>query len=706
MTTDPLTQDQLEGLVERFPLVDFACCAAFFSDDQPDDGQFLVHGQGRFLGVRMANGVKWFYSTASRPLGRPNARGERPPMKTKAPQGMRHLLVDDPSANELLVVEGEGHGVAVASVGYRGVVIAGGTQALLSNHAEARARRENIFRGKRVRILFDNDEPGRAAASRAAQAILAAGADRVAIVEVNWEPGTDVEDWLGQRATREEALGDLLGLLGGTSWYNPAAEDPENEEVEHVQSTSFRHGTGRYLAVAVWDEAEQQARLAVFGAGGEARTPESHNTVDHDEVRAVGAGWATLERWTMNGTTYVPDLRGDMLKQIENRALIMPAPPEDPGTSEDLWRAVSDFMREWVAVEEPFYNLMTSYVFMTYRLRDAGFEYVPYLRFHGPAGSGKGRALDVMRVLVYRGFATKPTKGNLHRVVDFYGDATLVIDEFNLSRTRSESTEELIDLLNLGNNLSQALPRVQREGRNQEMVIRTFNIFGPKILAGYISDEHEALARRSVTVEMGRVEVPDHMKVFCLPDDFYDRAYHLRARLLGWRGGKLALGQPAHADRHRRLLDVAGHEVGQVFWPLVEMVPASLPGALDDVLNCAVLRQKATVDSRRASAESQVVEAVASLWSRGRAYPLAKENLQLVATKDVAEYLGLQGSGSWREVTTALRGLGFDHRRPRTKNGEQVSGVVLDPEDPAVRRVMERYGIEWPPAEVGGEAGL
>ncbi|MCI0669766.1 MAG: hypothetical protein L0Y64_04850 [Myxococcaceae bacterium] len=399
-----------------------------------------------------------------------------------------------------------------------------------------------------------------------------------------------------------------------------------------------------------------------------------------------------MDSWMRAGVEYVPDSSGDVLDLVKSHQLVLPpAPSTAEDSSEALWRDLRAFMQQWVALAPEFFDVIVAYVLLTYRLEDASFPYVPYLRFHGKPESGKGRALEVVRELAWRGLQSKPTANNLHRVVQYFGDVTLVVDEFHLDRGMGrEAQETLIDTLNLGYHRSDGMLRVD-DHRGQK-IVRNFRLFGPKVFAGYGCDEHEALARRTVSIEMGKVDVPDAMDAPALALDFYAAAEALRARLLAWRGRKLSLGMPdPRSARASALRQRAGRGVAQVFWPLAEMVPEGMESELEAIYRCAEARRADTRQVREVTPEGAALEALANLWQRGAAHESS------ILTEDVAAEVDGEPVSTGR----MLRKLGLVHHRVRAKGGRK-GAFLVSAADPVLQAVMDHYGVAWP-REGGGK---
>lgn len=692
------------ALTQRFRHFDAERCASIFHVDQEEDGQWHVREQGRFPAVRMTNGVIWFYDPERRPR-RLNREGrDVGVMKSRAPRGERHLLVADPSADELVFVEGEGHAVALVSCGVPGVVACGGVNVFQTHAGWAQEELTRIVRGKRVRLCFDFDEAGVAATREILTRLRECGATRVSALppQEDWGQGADVEDWLATFDSGVLAYGALINLLGSLEWIDNADAEAEQQAIQAVperpvlsERVDVEGADTAALVVTVYNEETSRLELAVLGPASDEPIDLDNASVRHDaapEATGLGRGWQLLEQWIYQDVRWVPEEGGTLIKDIKRRAVIMPAPPADGyGSSETLWAEIVEFMQRWLVLRtREQYDVLTSYVLMTYRIFDAEFQYVPYLRFHGPPGTGKGRALDVMKALSWRSLDAQPTADNIHRVIEFFGEITLCVDEFHLDRGFSRETiERTIDTLNLGNDRSKGKLRCDNE--NGRMVVRNYNLFGPKIFAGYGYDEHEALARRTVNIDMSGIEVPKEIALFALPQEFHAAAYQIRRKLLTWKGEKFTLGMPdPTGKRAMSLMERAGREVGQMFWPLLEMVPASMPDAMRAVYEAAERRRGETRKTRAVSDDSYLLEAVAEMIDEHIFHEL--KGTKFIRTSDLALRLQNEDAGS---LARRLKKLGLTHGRRRIGTANPVGGIILN-EDQHEKDIFNHHSIEWP----------
>lgn len=696
-----LRDEQREWIVARNPHFQAELCSGLFAPDQPLDGLERRPDGTEYPGIYLQNGVIWYPVRDRRP--RRSQRRGGGEMKSEAPRGSRPLLFDSTEPDTIVLVEGEGQLLAMLSLGFRGVAAVGGANALLGRGESAVRNRERL-RGKSVVVFFDPDAPGRDAADRTAAVLLDGVAARVARVFPPEEAG-DVEDWVAAADTPDAARYRIEELLGGLDWQTRPDEVDEPEEPAPLVAASFPDADGGgTLAVSVFDYDLERMQLAVFGVNEREPDPVDAQTypeqsVNHDlppapdptEVRE--RTWSILDAWERDGVRYVPSVAEFDLAAIRDEMLIPPVPPSrEPDTSEKLWRDNKSFYQRWLACGADDYVGMTSFCFMGYRLADAGFKQIPMLNFQGPPGSGKNRALDLMRHTCWRSYYTKPHAANLHRVIEYLGDFTMVIDEFHLERGRTtQGMQDLVDLLNQsfhrGSNV------VRCAGENLEP--RMFRVFGPKVFASYTADLDEGFARRTLVVKLGQHPPTEEMQSAELPEEAVEEARQLRARLLAFRARKLPLGRPdPQGERFRMVQDCGGSEVVQAFWPLLEMVPKGCPEDVEALLRLAKRRKRAAKAVEFTSDTAYLLDVLAQMHAEGQTHTL-EDGAAFLPTADLARRVADDdrtnlGAGA---VARLLKSAGVSHGQKRYGGGQQRKGFVLDAQ---LDRIMARHGVQWP----------
>lgn len=155
--------------------------------------------------------------------------------------GVRRVLYKLPdvlSANVIFLVEGEKDVHALATIGIRATTNPHGAGKWRPEYTEA-------LRDKKVVILPDNDEPGKAHAEAVAKA-LQGKARAVKIVNLpDLKPKGDVSDWINAGGTKDQ----LLKLVQSIPEYGEAREDEDrptsgalNTDIGNAERFISRHG--------------------------------------------------------------------------------------------------------------------------------------------------------------------------------------------------------------------------------------------------------------------------------------------------------------------------------------------------------------------------------------------------------------------------------------------------------------------------------
>jgi hypothetical protein len=141
--------------------------------------------------------------------------------------------------------------------------------------------------------------------------------------------------------------------------------------------------------------------------------------------------------------------------------------------------------------DDRLYDVVASYVAMTYFFDF--FTAIPFLFFHGPAGSGKTRANMTATYLSRHGiFISDPSEAILYRLVEATG-ATLGIDESVLS-------ERAKRILASGYKKGSFVPRADPSGR--DIVIRLFEVTAPRIFSFKFPPSDDFLLQRMILINM------------------------------------------------------------------------------------------------------------------------------------------------------------------------------------------------------------
>jgi len=684
----------------RFRHLDLERCKPLLHPEQPANGLHRVKGDGEYPAVLMSTGTWWFADRGARPL---NKQGD--PMKSQAPsikrkgESAKALLVDDASAKAVVVVEGEGQAMALRSVGFIGVVCVGGVKTLLANSPAAREQRRAAFAGKDVRILFDFDAAGQDAAPKAAKKILEATATRVAVVErpADWPESVDVEDWLGAFETPEQGRGALLAILGGARWLTAedlkaAASDEEAASLVIIEARVPVDESRDAFVATVYDEEARKIRLAVWGPEAQP-APLRHpgESVQHDAVDETFA-WRLVDEWSWAGQRYVPNRAPEFLEMHNDRMLVIPAPPvENPGTWEEIWRDVRDYIDRWVVVgQEHELDVLTAYVFLSYRIWDERlFEHCPYIRLIGRTGKGKSWLMKVLRELCWRAYWALPSGSNLHRFMDYMRSVTLLADEFHPDRAGREAAQSLAEILCLGSDRAGNVVRCNSRP-NGEIVPKSFRVFGPKAFTGYDRISEQGLDRRTISFDMAAPRLGDRKPdpLDAVPPQARTEGYAIRSRLLTWR--LQMMGQPTDRARYPRLRDRAGDEGTQYFWPLAAMIPPSMDDAFERLLLAVNAQHRAAEQLRHVGEDAVLLGGM----SKAQSIPLtvSGEHHRFVTTKSIHEAAtggATAPRNELRAIGIRLADLGFVPYRDGARGPRgwlvPVGGM----------KVFEDYGVSW-----------
>jgi hypothetical protein len=196
---------------------------------------------------------------------------------------------------------------------------------------------------------------------------------------------------------------------------------------------------------------------------------------------------------------------------------------------DDLLGDVVAFVRRYVVVPEGAALPVAAWGLYTH-VADV-FAVAPYLFVTSPTKRcGKSLLLELLAAIVCRPLvASNISEAALFRAVDQLRP-TLLIDEAQILRERTERSAALHDLLCAGHRRGQKAVRVV--GRGPEMEVRAFDVFGPKALA-LIGRPTEVLLDRGIEVRMHRRAPHEKVERFRLAR-VQAEASELRGRMAAW----------------------------------------------------------------------------------------------------------------------------------------------------------------------------
>ena len=193
-----------------------------------------------------------------------------------------------------------------------------------------------------------------------------------------------------------------------------------------------------------------------------------------------------------------------------------------------LFSEIRSFVHRYLELPADFEEIASLYVLLTWVYEFA--PSIPYLRVIGDWGTGKTRFLQVVGSVCFRPtFASgATTPAPIFRILEQFR-GTLVLDEADFKD--SSSWVEMVKLLN--NGYRPGMPVLRADKENGKWFPRSYQVFGPKLIATRFPFKDEALESRCLTAEMMPLTRDDIPRV--LPPAFDKEVDDLRAKLLTFR---------------------------------------------------------------------------------------------------------------------------------------------------------------------------
>jgi hypothetical protein len=193
-----------------------------------------------------------------------------------------------------------------------------------------------------------------------------------------------------------------------------------------------------------------------------------------------------------------------------------------------LFKEIQSFLHRYLELPTDFEEIASLYILLTWVYEFA--PSIPYLRVIGDWGTGKTRFLQVAGAVCFRPiFASgATTPAPIFRILEQFR-GTLVLDEADFKD--SSSWMEMVKLLN--NGYRPGMPVLRADKENGKWYPRSYQVFGPKLIATRFPFKDEALESRCLTSEMEPLTRDDIPRV--LPPSFDTEVNDLRAKLLTFR---------------------------------------------------------------------------------------------------------------------------------------------------------------------------
>lgn len=230
------------------------------------------------------------------------------------------------------------------------------------------------------------------------------------------------------------------------------------------------------------------------------------------------------DRFEEANKIYIPDIDSSL---ISDGIIRIPGGTSDYGDIRDLLSDMHIYLNKYVDIEDEIdREIVLTYVLLTWVYRR--FSSIPYLRVIGDWGSGKSRLLKVLGIC-YKSIYTSgnASEAPIFRLMHKYG-GTLIIDEAELSRA-NDRCEGIKEILRFGKDSGGVVARC--DGVNFE--VKTYRVFGPKILGSRRSYNDDALESRIINIRMKETKA-GHIPINLNLREFEADCQDIRQKLLKW----------------------------------------------------------------------------------------------------------------------------------------------------------------------------
>jgi|GEM_PF-984063 len=224
----------------------------------------------------------------------------------------------------------------------------------------------------------------------------------------------------------------------------------------------------------------------------------------------------------VNGKTIVP-ISSDI---VTTKTVLFPSGVEPYESDSILLEELISFIHTYVDTDF-FWKKWSAYYILLSWLYDK-LPVIPYICALGPSNTGKTRYIQTIGTLCYKPFFASGSisSAGVFRVLNQFR-GTLIINEFDYI---ASFNHELTTILNNGYEAN--LPVVRIEG-DQDKVVKTYWVYGPKLFSSRKRKNDWAFESRLLTVPMKETRRKD-VPPFLL-DEFHLKALHLRNKLLMYR---------------------------------------------------------------------------------------------------------------------------------------------------------------------------
>jgi hypothetical protein len=240
-----------------------------------------------------------------------------------------------------------------------------------------------------------------------------------------------------------------------------------------------------------------------------------------------------------------------------------------------------------------------------------------------------------------------------------------------------------VKILNNGN--ASGFPVLRTEvNAKREFTPTAYMVFGPKLVATRGPFEDRALESRCLTEEMGTRPLRDEIPLNATAI-YKEEALRLRNKLLLFRFRTFHKSgiNPELVDRSLE------PRLNQVFVPLLSVIEDA--GVRADLKELARHYQHELITDRGQGIEAQILEAIRQLLANQPTRPTIKDVATWFADQHAEEYE--------RKITTQWIGAVIRKKlQIKTQRGHGGAYVIPASEEPKLRRLYDKYGLESGPA--------
>jgi hypothetical protein len=196
----------------------------------------------------------------------------------------------------------------------------------------------------------------------------------------------------------------------------------------------------------------------------------------------------------------------------------------------EIYLEIRSLIGEYMKLPDDFLTVSAIYAMFTWVFDK--FHTIPYLRVIGDLGTGKSRFEQVMASICYKAMlcGSSITTASVFRTIDMIG-GTFVFDEADFKS--SDIWSEIVKILNSGHTKDTPVVRMDVNKKDGSMTVKTFTVYGPKILASRERFSDNALESRCMTQQL--LPIKNTGKPIHLDQQFEEKSLALRNKLLAFR---------------------------------------------------------------------------------------------------------------------------------------------------------------------------